>query len=122
MNPILLQITDTAAEERPEFHWQDWIPRDPGVLILIGALLLLAVGLFVWAALVRKRRHRPHYTYPHHDSAEAETKREEHHESGGFFLGKRHRRRRHRYRRNPTLAEAGGLPPIRSDERPPGQV
>jgi hypothetical protein len=33
---------------------------------------------------------------------------------------KRHRRRRHEHRpRNPTLAETGGLPPIRT-EKPPG--
>lgn len=86
-------------------------------LIVIAALLLVALGLLFWAGAIRKRRrrrsapHRPHYS--HHSSGHSEDGDESSHSS---HSRRRHRRRREHRPRNPTLAETGGLPPIRTDE------
>jgi heme/copper-type cytochrome/quinol oxidase subunit 2 len=64
---------------------------------LMFAVMVLAVGLAVggvaiWAVVYRpksKKRHR------------------------------KHRRKRHKHQHNPTLAEAGGLPPVRDPNQPP---
>jgi len=60
--------------------------------VMAGALLLLAACLFVWVAYFRRGR-RKH----------------------------RHRRYHHGERRanNPTLAQTGGLPPVRPHQEPP---
>lgn len=73
--------------------WQDFF-------IVLGAVVLAALMVFIWIALFRKKR----------------THRRRHHHHG-----KKRRRREHRPI-NPTLAQTGGLPPIRAEERPPGQT
>lgn len=79
------------------------------IFALLGAILLVVIGLFFWAAFLRKtktrkrkRKHRGNY-------------REKLQEGAGEIKeyieeNRRHRRRGHR-RPNPTLAETGGLPP-----------
>ena len=91
-------------------------------LILLGALLVVIATLLVWAYLSRRKRRR---------AARREERRRRRHSlerdaSKGVTetnqLGEeRHgSRRRHHRPRNPTLAETGGLPPIRADvQRPP---
>lgn len=74
------------------------------MIFILGASLVLATVLVVWALFLRKRhRHRDHALMR-------------------FSVGKRHRKHRSRYaytrHRNPTLAETGGLPPVRSDHQP----
>lgn len=61
-------------------------------LIYLGALLVLAGAIFFWALVIRKPR-------------------------------KRKRRHRHhaREQRQPSLAETGGLPPVRSDTAAPNE-
>jgi hypothetical protein len=101
-------------------------PLDPGgavgkqggmllrdIVLIVGACLVLAVVLVIWAGhYVRSSKHHRHR---HHSDpaplarSEHETRRRHH---------RRHRRRRHGQSsesrgRNPTLAEAGGLPPLR---------
>jgi hypothetical protein len=90
-------------------------------LATFGSVFLVSVGVFIWAAFFRKpRRHRHHH--PHHPPANpAPETRSESRKAGWFFFRKRHRHR-HRHRelpRNPTLAEAGGLPPVRTQSPPP---
>jgi hypothetical protein len=82
--------------------------------IIFGALAgatLLAVGLtfLFWKRRRRRHRHRHHWLSPHPASVRANDS------------GHQTRRRRRSNRPNPTLAEAGGLPPIRDDSphRPP---
>ena len=85
-----------------------------------GAVLLVSIGVFVWAAFFRKpRRHRHHHSNGHAPKPMPEI-RSESRKAGWFFFRKRHRHRhRHRERpRNPTLAEAGGLPPVRTQTPP----
>jgi hypothetical protein len=58
--------------------------------IMVGVFALVAIGALIWAFFFRKR-------------------------------GRRHKRRRQhheRHRLNPTLAQIGGLPPARPDEKP----
>lgn len=97
------------------------------VLLVLGVILLLTALLVLWAVRYAKRRkHHRHATAPailqHTKKAGAETDDADpgdtQHESRS-----RHRRRRHRRShrsRNPTLAETGGLPPVRpgSPENP----
>lgn len=86
-------------------------------LIIIGALLLVsiitAIVLIAYSSRRRNRRHRHHSHSDQSEPAPAESEHE-------------HRKRRHRrrsahpsYPTNPTLAETGGLPPVRPDDQPP---
>jgi hypothetical protein len=74
------------------------------MVVILGASLALAIVLVIWAAFLRKRRR-------HRDHALVRFSAKKHH---------RKHRSRHAYsrRRNPTLAETGGLPPVRSDHQP----
>lgn len=116
-------------------------------IVLFGAIGLVVLALLGWAYLYysnrrhghRRHRHHRHHGHHHHrhdqpeserdgrDLAEAsasgeESLRDDASESGEHserrYRRRRHRRREHRPR-NPTLAETGGLPPIRTDA-PPG--
>jgi len=61
--------------------------------IMLGSFLLVAAGALIWLFFIRKP-------------------------------GKRRRKRRHHQEHhlpNPTLAQSGGLPPIRKEEKPPRQ-
>jgi type VI protein secretion system component VasK len=124
MNGILIVFAALDSEDVP--IGKSWPPGgERDVFVVIGALVLVVVLLLVWALAIRKprRRHRRHH---HHrqesrqwgmnpdaglqDEAEAEGKPAE---------TRRRRRRREHRQRNPTLAQTGGLPPIR-EEKPPG--
>ena len=75
---------------------------------ILAAVLGLALLLLIWARFFRKTRHEGAGGY-----ADAE--------SGWVKSRRRIRRSEHPYRpRNPTLAETGGLPPLRT-EPPPAQ-
>lgn len=88
-------------------------------LIIFGALLLVSLLLLGWALLSRKKRRR------------AARREERRHRRSTFQNARKgvseikelvrdHSRRRRQHRpRNPTLAETGGLPPLRRDEPPP---
>lgn len=112
------------------------------VLLIVGAGVILMALLVLWALYLRKkRRHRRHHKHHHHRSSQAaardsepveesvETEPEEEMD-GESARPHRHHRRRVRRRshrgRNPTLAETGGLPPMRpaptSTPIPPPEV
>ena len=62
--------------------------------IMAGAIALVAIGALTWVFYFRKRARRR----------------------------RRKSRHRHEHRlRNPTLAQNGGLPPVRREEKPPGR-
>jgi hypothetical protein len=73
------------------------------VLIYFGALFLVGLGFFVWAIIFRRQRHRRHL---HHSSRPAS----KHHRPSG------------NHPHNRTLAETGGLPPVRAENQPPSPV
>ncbi len=85
-------------------------------IVLIGAAVLaLSVVLLFWAR--RYVRHGRRHRHEHRDSALPDERPPTHHH--------RHRHRHHRRHhsqpaggRNPTLAETGGLPPVRSQSSP----
>jgi hypothetical protein len=70
------------------------------VLILGGALFLVALIFFAWAVIFRLWR--PRRLLPHHPK-----------------LGPKHHEQPSEPVCHPTLAEAGGLPPIRNKRPPP---
>jgi UDP-N-acetylmuramyl pentapeptide phosphotransferase/UDP-N-acetylglucosamine-1-phosphate transferase len=76
------------------------------VVIYAGALLVVALAVFGWAVFLRRqRRHRRHSHHHHHHSKSASR----HHQSPEAPS---------RFR---TLAETGGLPPVRSQQPPPDE-
>jgi hypothetical protein len=79
------------------------IPSGSGfgqALIYFGAFFLVALGFFTWAIIFhRQRRHR----YWQHSFPK---------------LPSKHRRQSGDRTRNRTLAEAGGLPPVRAEKQP----
>ena len=93
--------------------WRKMQPGAREALMIFGTLLLLVTVLLIWAVFLRKRRRRHRYHYPQArgggDAVPPNDSPTPH---------KSRRRREHRPR-NPTLAETGGLPPIRPDGPPP---
>jgi hypothetical protein len=84
----------------------DTLPA-PGLedfFIVMGAIMLAALTALIWLAFFRKKHthlHKHRHRHRHH--------------------GKKRKRREHRPL-NPTLAQTGGLPPIRTEEPPPAQT
>jgi hypothetical protein len=82
--------------------------------LLFGALGSVTFLILLWAIFIRKRPDEGsrRYTYPSRDSKSRT--RDNLNQSNGQSDGRR-RRRRKRRSRNPTLAETGGLPPVRTE-------
>lgn len=83
-------------------------------LALPAAVLLLVAALACYFIIrLRHRRRHGHHHHGHRPRsgppADAKTDRAE------FSSRSGRRRRRHHRPRNPTLAETGGLPPVRTD-------
>jgi ABC-type nickel/cobalt efflux system permease component RcnA len=88
-------------------------------LIVIGAALLLAVGLLLWVSVAYKRRRRRSSSHrQHHEKKLAGNASAENAEGERSHSHRRRKRRREHRPRNPTLAETGGLPPIRPEGPP----
>ena len=89
------------------------------ILLLLGLLAIIALGLYLFAYLTR-RKHRRHLSRSGQDMwrSERRAQREKEKESGRTRVRIRKKRREHPdFRpRNPTLGETGGLPPVRPDE------
>ena len=66
------------------------LPQWLNFLVMAGALLLGTFGVFIWAVMFRKRRKRKY---------------------------RKHSERRGESKLNPTLAESGGLPPLREEDK-----
>jgi hypothetical protein len=79
----------------PSPGWEDF-------LIVLGAVVLVALMAFIFAFFRRNQTHL--HRHRHHRKTQ-----------------KKRRRREHRLL-NPTLAQTGGLPPIRTKEPPPSQT
>ena len=106
-----------------------WRLSDPAVrerLIIFGAIILVTLAVLIWAVCLRTK-HRHHHSrrhhHQHHTPSPAEASAAPQTEAAAAPPEKRHRwgrhRRQHRHRpRNPTLAETGGLPPIRPESPP----
>jgi hypothetical protein len=118
---VLMQVTPSFKEEVRNLL-RSLIPGDMSVVFVMGVLLLLSLGVFIWAAFFRAPRARPRYNFHTHSSG-PRGKGLLHQLTAGLWPSRKHRHRRHRNRRrNPTLAEAGGLPPARGEEQPPAST
>lgn len=105
-------------------QWYDLKNGSQEWQLLLLSCGVVALGLMVWAAAIRKkkkrrRRHRHHHHHHDHDRDESESTAESDQPAApeGTKISRSERRRRRRSRRderrNPTLAETGGLPPVR---------
>jgi ABC-type nickel/cobalt efflux system permease component RcnA len=97
-----------------------WKKMEPGTRegLIIFAALVGVIGLvLLWAVFLRKPRRQHHHHSHHHSRAEDGSDTAD---STSSPKRRKWRRRRRDHRpRNPTLAETGGLPPLRSDGPPP---
>jgi hypothetical protein len=125
MNRILVWLAEIEPAETLPSH-KGWLADSQREFFAIfGALSLVILLVLYWAIAIRKphRRHHRHHHHRHHShhwGMNPDAPLEEEDEAEEKRGHKRHRRRRHEHLpRNPTLAETGGLPPIRT-EKPPG--
>ena len=120
-----------AEFELPDiaFSWRKVSPATREGLIVFGALLVITILLLIWAAFLRKRGRRHHSSHRrHHGSREAANQLLPKRIADAGSLGDaspvpvtepaKKRRRRRPLPTNPTLAQTGGLPPIRTEGPP----
>ena len=124
LSPLLAQnILPTDVLPDP-WHWMGLSLKE--LLTLLAAVALVTVVLVIWAVYFRKspRRHS-HLHWHHHSHGSNSSPGLQNESDSDASAEKRHRRKRRRRRehrpRNPTLAETGGLPPVRS-EHPPDPI
>jgi hypothetical protein len=88
---------------KPE--WQVHLNSD---LVIITAVILVAgISIALWLSS-RRARHLKRHSRPTDDGT-----------SRGFsFSSRRRRKRKQQFQRNPTLAETGGLPPVKQKQSP----
>ena len=120
--PIFLAQVD-EQQVLASWRWTDPAMRER--LIIFGSIGLVTLLLLLWAVFFRKSRHRHHshhhhHHHQHHTPSPGEVSVAPQNESAAAPPEKRRRRRHsHHHRpRNPTLAETGGLPPIRPESPP----
>ena len=126
MNHLFIFLADADPRELlgNTRSWGDPAKRE--TLLFLAAVLVVILVIFAWAVFIRKpsrrRRHHRHHGSDHADrlgapeAREADPVDDDDDDSGdaGAEPSPRRRRRRRGHRpRNPTLAETGGLPPVR---------
>jgi type VI protein secretion system component VasK len=122
--PVILADEDTEAILA---SWRISNPAMRERLLIFGAIGVVTLLVLGWAVFLRKRRRhrREHHQSYHHSSRPAEPAASPAPGNNAAPPERRHRRRRSRHRhrqRNPTLAETGGLPPIRTEGPPEPQA
>jgi hypothetical protein len=119
LNALSLSLVLAAAEAGVESKFIFKAGMREG-LIIVGAVSVLTVLILVWAISLRKpRRRHGSRRAPEAPATLVRYRTEQHEDTGLLSLlkSKRRRRKRRFHHRNPTLAETGGLPPMR--EGPP---
>jgi hypothetical protein len=96
------------------------LPESQDLMIVLGAILLVVLIVFFCVLLFRKDWKRQHR---HHQRHHRKSYREQF-QTTTSGIKELIRQRRHWHRRenrpvNPTLAQTGGLPPIRKTDEPP---
>jgi hypothetical protein len=108
INLAAVDLNDLQALQRST-------PAKTGMGMLLGAIGAVTAAVLIWAVFIRKREDETARRYREHFSRGGEPSPAGASNGGVHASGsrrKRKRRREHR-QRNPTLAETGGLPPIR---------
>jgi hypothetical protein len=95
--------------------WKDLSPSQHEITVVLGAAAIVGALAVFWAVYIRKpeRDGSRRYVYPSSRGPSSSNS-----DWSSSPEKKKRRRRRRRRRRNPTLAETGGLPPIRSESLP----
>ncbi len=89
--------------------------RSTDVLVVIAAILFVMTVVVLWAVFIRKPKGDSTRTRIYKSRPTVEET-----DDGQIRKRKRQKRQRRPHRgRNPTLSEAGGLPPMRTDGSPP---
>jgi hypothetical protein len=114
----MLARLDTAVQGQPIGKMPALLMKD--ILIIIMAVSALLLLLLVWARYLRHFRPKKRRTGGHKVFRESSSSHDESEEDDAPVEVRRrykyrYRRRDHRSR-NPTLAETGGLPPVRTGE------
>jgi hypothetical protein len=108
-----LEIDDVIGN----WNRMDATTRD--AILVFGALVIVTLVVVLWAAFVRKKkRSREHYHHHRHrplTETPVVAESQQTNENSGRERRRRKRRRRDHRPRNPTLAETGGLPPIKPE-------
>jgi hypothetical protein len=127
---IFCGMTPLFAEfefEDIAFSWRKVSPATREGLVVFGALILITILLLIWAAFLRRRGGpRPPSRRRKHGSKETASQPIARANAGTGNTGQvssapqsgpvKPRRRRRALPTNPTLAQTGGLPPIRSED------
>jgi type VI protein secretion system component VasK len=125
MSPILFAM-DPVDPDQLLASYRALDPSTRERLTILGALGLVTLLVVLWAILLRRRRRRrrKHHHSDHPSSTPAEVVEAPKVQDAPARPYKRRRRRRSghsRRPRNPTLAETGGLPPVRLEGPPDAQ-
>jgi ABC-type transport system involved in cytochrome bd biosynthesis fused ATPase/permease subunit len=94
--------------------------------IVLGVILAVSLALVIWALIfstkARRRRHRHRHHHHHHHQENYREKIRKNAAGLKELIQPHHHHHHHRHEHrptNPTLAETGGLPPLRGQEKPP---
>ena len=121
MRTIPLLLADAETDEIMS-SWRFMDPSTRAGLIIFSAIGLVILLVLLWAVFLRKsrRRHSRHHSHEHSSSPnEAPEAPNDEGDLSPPQKGRKARRTRRRHRsRNPTLAETGGLPPVRPEDSP----
>jgi len=102
-------------------HWEDLTPGRRERIIILAGLGLITAGVSAWSLFFRRSRRRRHRHHQRHaaSSAPAQPQAAAVEDSESSHSRRKWRRQHRDHRpRNPTLAETGGLPPVRSGDPP----
>jgi uncharacterized membrane protein len=107
--------------------WRSMNSSALGGMVLFCAIGFVVLLVMVWAVFFRRKKHRrrshrhsQRHSYTATESPEAQAAEPA---VSSEREGRRSRRSRRRHRvRNPTLAETGGLPPVRPEGPPEAQA
>jgi hypothetical protein len=123
MNGLLL-LTSTPFDP-PDFtpFWQRYFASTHEMVMVLSAIGGVVAVILIWAIFFRKRKDEDsrRYSYQREGAGSSGPVPQKPAPASGPdnqpSQGKRRRRRRRRPHRprNPTLAEAGGLPPVRTE-------
>jgi len=89
-------------------------------LVVPGVVVLIAAAIFFWAVFIRKKK-SPNRRHRHHRPSYREQFKKNANEIRQLVQPRQRKHREHRPL-NPTLAQTGGLPPVREEEKSPDQT
>ena len=115
MNFLFAAVVNPFTD--PMLRMRSAIPALKERMILLFAILVIALVVLGWSVIFAKSRRRAERRAERQKRRRAFNRNAPVVERPPVESGKR-RRRKHRPR-NPTLAETGGLPPIRTGDQPP---